>query len=326
MKLSTDFPIPVATHKLTPTSRVLCMGSCFAENMGKRLDGLSLTLLNQPFGTQFNPLRILKGLAFETLKATDVYTEGDFFLHPDFHSDFISQNPESLLAEIQVKQEETQSFLNQADTLLLTFGTAYFYQDKILNRPIANCHKQASQRFDKRMNQVCEITEAYRTFIKSHPHLHLILTVSPVRHTRDGMMENSVSKATLRLAAHEIAQEFPGQVTYFPAFEIMMDELRDYRFYEKDLIHPNEMAVDYIWGKFKETYFSSDLVALEIAWERIMATLSHRPHPTKKHLHLAALEKIKGELPSLFPHVDYSKLAEKLAAEILSLKASLGSK
>ena len=325
MKLSTDFPIPVANHKLTPTSKVLCMGSCFAENMGKRLDDLSLTLLNQPFGTQFNPIRILKALAFETPRASDVYTEGDFYLHPDFHSDFISQNPEDLLAEIRVKQEETKAFLKQADTLLLTFGTAYFYHDKILNRPIANCHKQASQRFEKHMNQVSEITQAYRAFIKSHPHLHLILTVSPVRHTRDGMMENSVSKATLRLAANEIAQEFPGQVTYFPAFEIMMDELRDYRFYEKDLIHPNEMAVDYIWEKFKETYFSSELETVEIAWERVIATLSHRPHPTKKHLHIATLEKLKEELPILFPRVNYSKLAEKLAAEILSLKASLGS-
>jgi len=325
LKLSTDFPIPVATHKLRPTSKVLCMGSCFAENMGKRLDDLSLTLLNQPFGTQFNPTRILNALAFETTRASDVYTEGDFYLHPDFHSDFISQNPEDLLAEIRVKQEETKAFLNQADTLILTFGTAYFYHDNILNRPIANCHKQASQRFEKRMNQVSEITQAYRTFIKSHPHLHLILTVSPVRHTRDGMMENSVSKATLRLAANEIAQEFPDQVTYFPAFEIMMDELRDYRFYEKDLIHPNEMAVDYIWQKFKETYFSNELVVVDVAWERIIATLHHRPHPTKKHLHIANLEKIKGELASQFPEVDYSKLTEKLAAEILSLKASLGS-
>ena len=106
----------------------------------------------------------------------------------------------------------------------------------------------------------------------------------------------------------------------------MMDELRDYRFYEKDLIHPNEMAVDYIWGKFKETYFSSELVEVEIAWGRVIATLSHRPHPTKKHLHIAALEKLQGELTSQFPTIDYSKLAEKLAAEILSLKASLGSK
>lgn len=325
MKLSTDFPIPIANHKLTPKSRVLCMGSCFAENMGKRLDDLSLELLNQPFGTQFNPIRILKALAFETLKAKDLYAEGDFYLHPDFHSDFISQNPEDLLAEIHLKQEETKAFLKQADTLILTFGTAYFYHDNILNRPITNCHKQASQRFIKHMNQISEITEAYRAFIKNHPQLHIILTVSPVRHTRDGMMENSVSKATLRLAAHETAKEFPDQVTYFPAFEIMMDELRDYRFYEKDLIHPNEIAVDYICQKFKETYFSSELVAVDFAWERILATLHHRPHPTKKHLHIANLEKIKGELPSQFPSVDYSKLAEKLAAEILSLKGSLGS-
>ncbi len=300
------------------------MGSCFAENIGKRLDDLPLELLNQPFGTQFNPDRILKSLEFETLKMTDLYAEGDYFLHPDFHSNFISQNPDVLKEEILVKQNETQAFLNQADTLLLTFGTAYFYHDNILNRPIANCHKQASQRFSKHMNQVSEITEAYRAFIKSHPKIHLILTVSPVRHTRDGMMENSVSKALLRLAAHEITQEFPGQVTYFPAFEIMMDELRDYRFYEKDLIHPNEIAVDYIWQKFKETYFSSELVAVDLAWERIRSTLVHRPHPTKKNLQIATLEKLKGELPTLFPNLDYSKLARKLATEILSLKASLG--
>jgi hypothetical protein len=302
------------------------MGSCFAENMGKRLDDLPLELLNQPFGTQFNPIRILNALAFETLKATDLYGEGDFFLHPDFHSNFISQNPENLLCEIKEKQEETKAFLNQADTLILTFGTAYYYHDQVLNRPIANCHKQASRRFVKHMNQVSEITEAYRAFLIHHPQIHLILTVSPVRHTRDGMMENSVSKATLRLAAHEIAQEFPGQVTYFPAFEIMMDELRDYRFYEKDLIHPNEIAVDYIWQKFKETYFSRELIAVDLAWERIRSTLEHRPHPTKKNLHIASLEKLKGELPTLYPNLDYSNLAQKLGTEILSLKASLGSK
>lgn len=233
MKLSTDFPIPIANHKLRPNSRVLCMGSCFAENMGKRLDDLPLELLNQPFGTQFNPNRILKSLEFETLKITDLYAEGDYFLHPDFHSNFISQNPDVLKEEILVKQNETQTFLKQTDTLLMTFGTAYYYHDHVLNRPIANCHKQASQRFNKHMNQVSEITEAYRKFLINHPKIHLILTVSPVRHTRDGMMENSVSKATLRLATHEIAQEFPGQVTYFPAFEIMMDELRDYRFMKK---------------------------------------------------------------------------------------------
>ena len=326
MKLSTDFPIPVSNHKLRPTSKVLCMGSCFAENMGKRLDDLSLKLLNQPFGTQFNPIQILKALAFETLKATDLYSEGDFFLHPDFHSNFTSQNPENLLEEIKAKQEETKAFLKQADTLVLTFGTAYFYHDHILNRPITNCHKQASQRFDKRMNQVSEITQAYRAFIKNHPKIHIILTVSPVRHTRDGMMENAVSKATLRLAAHEIAKEFPGQVGYFPAYEIMMDELRDYRFYEKDLIHPNETALDIIWEKFKETYFSSELSALEIAWNRVLSTLKHRPHPFKISLHIDTLEKLKAELPKGFKGVDYSKLAKKLASEILRLKASIGSK
>ena len=300
------------------------MGSCFAENMGKRLEDLPFELLNQPFGTQFNPLRILKSLEFETLKITDLYAEGDYFLHPDFHSNFISQNPDALKEQILNKQNETQAFLNQTDTLLLTFGTAYYYHDQVLNRPIANCHKQASRRFVKHMNQVSEITEAYRAFLINHPKIHLILTVSPVRHTRDGMMENSVSKATLRLAAHEIVQEFPGQVTYFPAFEIMMDELRDYRFYEKDLIHPNEIAVDYIWQKFKETYFSRELIAVDLAWERIRSTIEHRPHPTKKNLHIATLEKLKGELPTLFPNLDYSKLARKLGTEILSLKTSLG--
>ncbi len=326
MKLSTDFPIPVSNHKLRPTSRVLCMGSCFAENMGKRLDNLSLTLLNQPFGTQFNPIRILKALAFETLNSADLYSDGDFFVHPDFHSNFISQNPEHLLTEIQAKQEETKTFLGQSDTLLLTFGTAYYYHDKVLNRPITHCHKQASQRFVKHMHQVSEITQAFRDFLQKHPNKHLVLTVSPVRHTRDGLMENAVSKATLRLAAHEIWQEFPGQVSYFPAYEIMMDELRDYRFYEKDLIHPNETALDYIWQKFKETYFSSELLTAEIAWNRVLSTLMHRPHPTKIPLHIDTLEKLNTELPTEFKGVDYSKLAKKLATEILSLKASLGSK
>jgi hypothetical protein len=301
------------------------MGSCFAENMGKRLGDLPLKLLNQPFGTQFNPNRILKSLAFETLKATDLYTEGDYFYHPDFHSNFISQSPEGLMEEISFIQKKTQAFLEHTDTILLTFGTAYYFHDHILNRPIANCHKQATQRFSKHMNQISEITEAYRGFIKCHPKIQLILTVSPVRHTRDGMIENSVSKASLRLAAHEIAQEFPSQVSYFPAFEIMMDDLRDYRFYEKDLIHPNEMAVDYIWQKFKETYFSSELEAVDMAWERILSTIQHRPHPTKKSLHISTLEKLREGLATQFNQVDYAKLEEKLVAEILSLKASMGS-
>jgi hypothetical protein len=299
------------------------MGSCFAENMGKRMEDLPFNLLNQAFGTQFNPLNILQSLRFDLPKSSEMYLLDDHFVHPDFHSQFIHKTKEGLLANITQKQKETESFLKETNAILITWGTAYYYQDNILKRPISNCHKQPSQRFTKQMNRVSEITQAYGEFLKNHANKHIILTVSPVRHTRDGMIENSVSKATLRLAAHEIVQAFPQQVSYFPAFEIMMDELRDYRFYEKDLIHPNELAIDYIWQKFKETYFSNELSAITIEWERIYKTLAHKPPITKINAQIIALDKVKAGLATLFPGLNYGKLMRQLDKEILSLKALL---
>lgn len=287
------------------------------------MQDLPLEMLNQPFGTQFNPLQILQTLNFKSLNASDLYTIDDLFVHPDYHSQFFAETEHELLEQITLKQQETETFLVQADTILLTFGTAYYYQDNVLKRPVANCHKQPSHRFTKRINNVSEITKAYAAFLEKWPNIHLILTLSPVRHTRDGMMENCVSKATLRLAANEIAHAYPQQISYFPAYEIMMDELRDYRFYEKDLIHPNEIAVDYIWGKFKETYFSLELSDIEMAWQRVLKTLAHRPHLTKINAQINTLIKLKEEISNPVFGVNYSKLLQKLNVEILSLKASL---
>jgi hypothetical protein len=291
------------------------MGSCFAESMGARLSKLPLEVMTQPFGTLFHPFAITRALSGEV--SEDLYEHGGYFLHPDYHSIFTASSSEELMTDIRSVAAEVSTFVRSADFLILTWGTSFSYFDKYLNKSVANCHKMPADRFDKRLSTVDEIVENFHSLLSTLPSTtQVVLTVSPVRHTKDGMLENQVSKSTLRVAADTVSKRFEN-VHYFPAYEIMLDELRDYRFYEADMIHPNEQAQDYIWERFKAAYFDNELLTISKKWDSIYRTLAHRPHPSKLFDHRRVLEVLLAELNAeKYQEIDTCKIAEYVAHEI----------
>jgi hypothetical protein len=319
INLTTTFSIPRATHLMGPNSQILCIGSCFAENIGKRLDQLPLEVSNQALGTMFHPLNILQGLREQNLQASDLYQQGNFYVHPDFHSQFMGENPTDFLTRLAEIKSKTIAFLKSSNFLIITWGSAFYYEDQILGRAIANCHKQAASRFVKKQSTVEEICLAYESFLRENPLQRIILSVSPVRHTRDGIPENATSKAILRVAADTLAKKFPDQVSYFPAYEIMMDELRDYRFYQSDMIHPTEQAVEYIYKRFKQAHFEDELLDIAKKWEEMLRTLDHRPHPLQYAQHREILLRLRKEIEDAKSSVDSSKLLAKIDQQILAL-------
>ena len=319
INLTTSFSIPRATHLIRPNSQILCIGSCFAENMGQRLANLPLEVSNQALGTLFHPLSIVHGLSQQTIQESDLYAQGNLFVHPDFHSQFMGKNPADFVAELTNIKSKTLAFLSESNFVIITWGTAYYYEDQELGRAIANCHKQPAARFVKKQSTVEEICLGYEKFLRENPLRKIILSISPVRHTRDGMPENSVSKAILRLAADTLVQKFPDQVQYFPAYEIMLDELRDYRFYQTDMIHPTEQAIDYIYKRFKNAHFDDNLVDIAKKWDEIMLTVQHRPHPLQYPQHREVLTRLRAEIIANQSGVDSSKILAKIDQQILAL-------
>jgi hypothetical protein len=294
---------------------VLAMGSCFAASMGSRLSKLPLEVMTQPFGTLFHPFAITRALSGEV--SEDLYEHGGYFLHPDYHSVFTSNSSADLVEDIRSVATEVVDFKTSADFLILTWGTSFSYFDKHLNKTVTNCHKMPSDRFEKRLSTVDEIVSHFCSLLSTLPSTtQVVLTVSPVRHTKDGMQENQVSKSTLRVAADIISKQFEN-VHYFPAYEIMLDELRDYRFYEADMIHPNQQAQDYIWERFVSTYFDPELQSIRKRWDSIYRTLAHKPHPAKLIDHRRVLEVLLAELNTeKYQEIDTCKIAEYVAHEI----------
>ncbi|MFL0299154.1 GSCFA domain-containing protein [Aquirufa novilacunae] len=315
MQLTTTFPIPAAPVLMNHRSKVLTMGSCFSASMGARLSLLPLEVKTQPFGTLFHPFAITRALSGSV--SEEVYEQNGYFLHPDYHSVFTATTADELLDDVRSVGAEVSNFIADTDFLLLTWGTSFSYFDKYLNESVANCHKMPADRFEKRLSSVDEIVENFSSLLSTLPSTtHVVLTVSPVRHTKDGMLENQVSKSTLRLAADIVSKRFEN-VHYFPAFEIMLDELRDYRFYEADLIHPNEQAQAYIWERFKAPYFDTELLSISKKWDSIYRTLGHRPHPAKLMDHRRVLEVLLAELnEEKYQEIDTCKIAEYVAHEI----------
>ncbi len=287
--------------------------------MGQRLANLPLEVSNQALGTLFHPLNIIRGLSPQVLQESDLYPQGDLLVHPDFHSQFMGKNPADFLTELTKIKSSTLEFLSESNFVIITWGTAYYYEDQELGRAIANCHKQPAARFVKKQSTVEEICLGYEKFLRENPFRKIILSVSPVRHTRDGMPENSVSKAILRLAADALVRKFPDQVQYFPAYEIMLDELRDYRFYQTDMIHPTEQAIDYIYKRFKNAHFDENLVDIAKKWDEILLTVQHRPHPLQYPQHREVLTRLRAEIVANQSGVDSSKILAKIDQQILAL-------
>ncbi|MBD2768185.1 GSCFA domain-containing protein [Hymenobacter sp. BT664] len=283
----TELPIAPATNQLPRTARVLTMGSCFADSIGSRLAANKVDTLVNPFGTVFQPLaltRLLRAAAGEEVDWQQhlVQARGRWQSY-DLHGSLGAESPVELLQTIQELVRQTGEFLRNAEVVLLTLGTAWAYRLRETGELVNNCHKQSADLFvrelltpDEIINDLAETHAYLRRF---NPRLRLVLTVSPVRHLKDTLPLNAVSKSVLRVATHIVSDLLPD-VAYFPAYELLLDDLRDYRFYAADMLHPSEVAEDYIWDKFARTYFDADFGRFRKEWAAVRQSLGHRPlHP-----------------------------------------------
>ncbi|MDB5233457.1 MAG: hypothetical protein JWR44_450 [Hymenobacter sp.] len=302
----TELPIAPATDQLSRTARVLTMGSCFAESIGSRLAANKVETLVNPFGTVFQPLalgRLLRAAAGEEIDWQQHLVEArGRWQSYDLHGSIGAESPVELLQTIQELVRRTGEFLRTADVALLTLGTAWAYRLRETGELVSNCHKQPADLFvrelltpDEIINSLAE-THAYLRRI--NPKLRFVLTVSPVRHLKETLPLNNVSKSVLRLATHIVSDLLPG-VAYFPAYELLVDDLRDYRFYASDMLHPSEVAEDYIWDKFARTYFDVDFGRFRKEWTGVRQSLEHRPLHAGAPEHRQFLESTLQKLEQL---------------------------
>ncbi|MDQ4140076.1 MAG: GSCFA domain-containing protein [Bacteroidota bacterium] len=319
----TELNLPPQNKRLSLQTPVFTAGSCFAEVMGQKIQQYKVPSLVNPFGTIFNPVSLFT-LLQASLKPQPEFTgelvqREDIWLAYDFHSSFAAHSRSELLTQIQQTLGQSHSFLQRADTLILTFGTAIGYFHRASNKLVANCHKIPQSQFQKRLLSVPEITTAFNYFYQAlqqiNSNAQIILTVSPVRHLKETIEGNSVSKSVLRVVCHELKEQYAA-VDYFPAYELLLDDLRDYRFYKPDMIHPTEVAEEYIWGKFKTAYFDNDFQQFTEKWDKIRQALAHKPFHPESVSHQQFLRKVLRQLEELNTKVDCQ-------AEISTLKKQL---
>ena len=325
MNFRTAVTLKPSPYKIQMDDRILTLGSCFAQSIGQKfLDHKLRTLIN-PFGTTYHPLSIHKLLhyaLYHEYPPPHTYLENaGVTFNYDFHSSFHGPEQANLQKQLQECIGVSHYFLKNCRRLIITYGTAWIYERVDTGEAVANCHKMPSAIFAKRMATVAEMVDSFKALHKAletiNPALQIILTVSPVRHIKDTLSLNSVSKSALRLACHELSEQFT-QVDYFPAYEIMMDDLRDYRFYETDMIHPSEVAEDYIWEKFCEKYFEPSTLQFFNEWTEIRKALAHRPFHPEGNAHQDFLKNTMVRLEAVAPIVDVAEEISQIKSRLIS--------
>jgi len=294
-----------STHPVNLKDHIFTTGSCFADQFGHWLQNNKFDVAVNPFGTSYNPVSIHKNLIESlSLELDDrLFAERQgIWHHFDYHSQWSSAHKKDLITSIQKTQQQVNQYLKKTDVLIITYGTAWVYRHKKQNTIVSNCHKFPAVEFEKILLTPYEITDSFKQLnavLKSaRPDLRIIITVSPVRHIKDTLVLNSVSKASLRLACHTISNLYEA-VEYFPSYEIMMDDLRDYRFYERDKIHPTEEAIDYISHKFSDQYFEPSVKTFIEKWHSIKQSMEHRPYHPNSEAHQHFLKDLLHKLEGL---------------------------
>ena len=253
MKLQTIVDIKPSEWKIGYEDKILLLGSCFSDEIGERMEQCCLPVIRNPFGTLYNPLSIANAINLQSPIFNLQFHDG--LWHSMYHhGSFSRPTREEAEQAVRASIETMQKALQEASVVIVTFGTAWVYE--MNGEIVGNCHKLPESDFTRRRLSVEEIVAAWKPILERYPDKHWLFTVSPIRHIKDGLHENQLSKATLLMAVEKLTLPFrEGQgVGYFPAFEIMLDELRDYRFYADDLVHPSSLAVDYIWERLVDTF------------------------------------------------------------------------
>lgn len=302
---------------------IITFGSCFSDTIGKELLHNKFQALVNPFGTTYHPLAIGRLIEYACLleepgPQTYFLREG-MALNYDFHSRFSGSTMDELRELIRQRITQVNTALGSAAVVMITYGTAWLYEKVDDGQAVANCHRMPGNLFRKRLVSVDAITASFRKTLGRlrtiNPRIRVILTVSPVRHSKDTLPLNSVSKATLLLACHQLSATEPS-VTYFPAYELLMDDLRDYRFYGSDLIHPSPVAEAYIWDKFNSTYFAKDTREVLETWTDLRQALGHRPFHPGTDAHQQFLLKTIQRLEALLPRIDVQDEISALRSQL----------
>ncbi len=284
MNFRTELIISPSDFKLSHYDKILTIGSCFTENIGLKLEKSGFQTDINPFGILYNPLSVAS--AIETLISRKLFSQDDIFEYQgkyhsfSHHSKFSASTPDECLKNINEKITFSSGYLHKTSLLIVTFGTSYIYKLKETDQLVSNCHKLPANHFLYQRLDINEIVSAWDQLLYSlseiNPEIKILMTVSPIRHWKDGAHENQISKSILLLAIEELSQKYPF-IRYFPAYEIVLDDLRDYRFYAEDMLHPSSSAVDYIWEKFGQTYFSAETIKEVKKYQEIRQALDHKP-------------------------------------------------
>ena len=326
MNFRTQVELPKEETEIRHSDRIMLFGSCFAENIGNLLLANKFRCDVNPFGILYNPLSVAEAirqtLSYKTYNEADLFCDRagwHSFMH---HGSFSGNSAEECLLRINERLGRAAAELPQTDWLMITWGTAWVYSLKENGKVVGNCHKQPDKLFTRRLLSVEEIVVEYFDLLKMlqelNPNLKVLFTVSPVRHAKDGMHGNQISKSTLLLAIDTLQHHYP-MCHYFPSYEIMMDELRDYRFYADDMFHPSPMAVSYIWKCFGDTYFSSQTRQIMKEWEEIRKGLNHKPFDVRSEAYRSFLTQIVLKISRMkekFPYFELQKELEQCQARL----------
>ena len=289
MNFFTHIAISRPPRRFSYADRFLLLGSCFAQNMAGYMKENRFDMDVNPFGTLYNPASISRALWIllegKTFSSSDLFRYGERWYSWMHQGSFSGMSEAECLETINPRLIHAEERLGGLSCLIITWGTAYIYRLRSTGEVVSNCHKVAGREFMRERLSVEDIVadwgELLGLLVNRCPSLQqIILSVSPIRHWKDGAHGNQLSKATLLLAAEQLEQKYLGFVQYFPAYEIMMDELRDYRFYADDMLHPSPQAVEYIWDSFRTNYLTEETLAVMEEWQQINQALHHRPlHP-----------------------------------------------
>ncbi|WP_162055750.1 GSCFA domain-containing protein [Pontibacter pamirensis] len=316
----TEIKVAPTDLQLTLQDKVLTIGSCFAEVIGSKLKQNKVDVLVNPFGTIFNPLSVcllLQTASGQHYEFEQHLVEQNGIWHAyDLHSSLSSPDKDKLLQQIEESLQRTRQQLQEATLLIITLGTAVAYRLHDGGKVVANCHKLPAKNFERVLLTTEEMLQEFEQTLpllsQINPNLKVLLTVSPVRHIKETLTINSVSKSALRVLCHQL-EVAHANVQYFPAFEMMMDDLRDYRFYKPDMLHPSEVAEDYIWQKFVAAYYDNSFQDFLDAWQKIQRAVAHRPFHPQSEAHQAFLRNSLQKLSELTGKYGIETSAEEKA-------------
>lgn len=284
MKFRTEIPVQSSDFKISHDCRIAMSGSCFAENMAAKFLDAGFSIDINPFGIAYNPFSLSHNLNRllddKPYGAEELFEDNGIYHSFSHHSRFSGTDPDEVLIKINSRMETALAFLETANVLIITFGTAYVYRLQSTGAVVSNCHKLPAKSFTYKRLSIEDITAEWNNLINRlqtfNPKLRILFTVSPIRHWKDGAHENQLSKSILLLSIDELLHNH-SNCFYFPAYEILLDDLRDYRFYAEDMFHPSSQAIDYVWEKIKEAWFDNETLKKTLDSEKNSRASNHIP-------------------------------------------------